>query len=95
MPPRGPPKGDADGPNRAVSKLALLRCGNTYIRDLKGKVGRRDREIDSLRAEVRRLREISGDPGAPDVDLERDVDEGAFSVGPVGGYGDDGDEDGE
>ncbi|KAF8484333.1 hypothetical protein JB92DRAFT_3148826, partial [Gautieria morchelliformis] len=49
MPPRGPPKGDADGPNRGVSKLALLRCGNGYIRDLRGKVERRDAEIERLR----------------------------------------------
>ncbi|GJJ15042.1 hypothetical protein Clacol_009317 [Clathrus columnatus] len=88
MPPRGPPKGDADGPNRGVSKLALLRCGNAYIKELKGMVQRRDSEITLLRDEIRRLRLVVGDQdtidGYPDgeggstsrIDIEKDVDEG-------------------
>ncbi|KAF8587195.1 hypothetical protein K439DRAFT_1645956 [Ramaria rubella] len=80
MPPRGPPKGDAEGPNRGVSKLALLRCANKYIKELKEKVERRDGEIEMLRGEVRRLRAVRGDAGVEreggELDLERDVDEG-------------------
>ena len=84
MPPRGPPKGDGEGPNRAVSKLALLRCGNEFIVDLRGCVERRDEEIGRLRNEVRRLRVMmeglgidptagagAGEDGA--VDPERDL----------------------
>ncbi|KAG8832865.1 hypothetical protein FRC17_000483 [Serendipita sp. 399] len=56
MPPRGPPRGDGDGPNKGVSKLVLLRCGNEFIRDLLGKVERRDDEIHKLRKEIRALR---------------------------------------
>jgi hypothetical protein len=55
LPPRGPPKGEPDGPNRHVSKLQLLRSGNEFIRALKGRVERRDVEIERLRAEIRRL----------------------------------------
>lgn len=100
MPPRGPPKGDADGPNRGVSKLALLRCGIGYIRELKDMVERRDKEIDVLRDEVRRLRIALGEDGGEGLDLERDVDEGAVACGagslPVTeGNGGDGDEEGE
>jgi len=100
MPPRGPPKGDADGPNRGVSKLALLRCGNTYIRDLKGKVERRDREIEILRDEVKRLSVVIGeDDAGGGLDLDRDVDEGVIPVlcasGGVEESGMDGDEEGE
>lgn len=88
MPPRGPPKGDADGPNRGVSKLALLRCGNTYIRELKGKVARRDKEIEILRNEVRRVRVmVKEDDAAGGLDLDRDVDEGAIPVTCAGGNG--------
>ncbi|KAF8524355.1 hypothetical protein BU17DRAFT_74818 [Hysterangium stoloniferum] len=80
MPPRGPPKGDADGPNRGVSKLALLRCGNAYIKELKDMVKRRDGEINKLRSEVKRVRELLGDAagreGEVQVDLDCDVDEG-------------------
>lgn len=84
MPPRGPPKGDADGPNRGVSKLALLRCGNAYIKELKGMVQRRDDEILALRNEIRRMRLVARDhqddnDDADDTskfDLDRDVDEG-------------------
>ncbi|KZV98105.1 hypothetical protein EXIGLDRAFT_728935 [Exidia glandulosa HHB12029] len=84
MPPRGPPRGEGDGPNRAVSKLALLRCGNEYIRELKWKVNARDEEIVRLRSEVARMRsafeamglEDAGGAG-PDgelLDLSRDLD---------------------
>jgi len=81
MPPRGPPKGDGDGPNRGVSKLALLRCGNEFILDLRGRVERRDEEIGRLRNEVRRLHAMMEglglDPttgaGEDAVDLERDL----------------------
>jgi len=77
LPPRGPPKGDA-GPNRHVSKLHLLRCGNDYIRKLKGRVDRRDDEIARLRAEVIRLRDLACSHGLEedlgDIDLEKDFD---------------------
>lgn len=56
MPPRGPPRGEGDGPNKGVSKLVLLRCGNEFIRDLVGRVNRRDEEIEILRNEIRRMR---------------------------------------
>jgi len=57
-------------------------CGNEYIRALKGRVDRRDEEIDSLRREVRRLRVVLEQAGVQDgfmgdanmVDLERDID---------------------
>ncbi|KAJ4470712.1 hypothetical protein C8J55DRAFT_522507 [Lentinula edodes] len=55
LPPRGPPK-VGEGPNKGVSKLQLLICGNEYIRVLKGRVERRDEEVERLRREVRRLR---------------------------------------
>ncbi|EJD40209.1 hypothetical protein AURDEDRAFT_146462 [Auricularia subglabra TFB-10046 SS5] len=85
MPPRGPPRGESDGPNRAVSKLALLRCGNEYIRELKWKMDARDDEIACLRREVARLRagfESLGiqDTGGEPIDLERDVDAGYEEV---------------
>lgn len=101
MPPRGPPKGDADGPNRGVSKLALLRCGNTYIRELKDQVNRRDEEIEMLRNEVRRLKVAVGEDATEGMDLDRDVDEGAVVVcgsghlGAIEEGGVDGDEEGE
>ncbi|KAK7681379.1 hypothetical protein QCA50_015471 [Cerrena zonata] len=85
MPPRGPPKGNADGPNRSVSKLQLLRCGNEFIRVLKKRVERRDDEIERLRKEIVRLRLGGGDVGASvdatmgggeeeEIDLEKDLD---------------------
>ncbi|KAI0739078.1 hypothetical protein C8Q80DRAFT_1203837 [Daedaleopsis nitida] len=107
MPPRGPPKGNADGPNRGVSKLQLLRCGNEFIKVLNGRVDRRDEEIARLRQEVRRLRELVGDDAAaaPEgedmIDLERNLDAceiaggvfGRFRAGSVadGDFEDDGD----
>ncbi|KAK7034540.1 hypothetical protein VNI00_012387 [Paramarasmius palmivorus] len=56
LPPRGPPKAGGEGPNKGVSKLQLLICGNEYIRVLKGRVERRDEEIERLRREVKKLR---------------------------------------
>ncbi|KAI0261660.1 hypothetical protein BC834DRAFT_462906 [Gloeopeniophorella convolvens] len=84
MPPRGPPRGNADGPNRGISKLQLLRCGNDYIRVLKEKVSKRDTEMAALRREVYRLRGLVSEEiwqeGAEELDLERDVDQG--EIGP-------------
>lgn len=87
LPPRGPPKAGGEGPNKGVSKLQLLICGNEYIRVLKARVERRDEEVERLRREVGRLRvlveeggsvgggEEDGDAGeAGGVDLERDLD---------------------
>ncbi|KAH7886849.1 hypothetical protein F5I97DRAFT_2059395 [Phlebopus sp. FC_14] len=77
LPPRGPPKAGGDGPNKGVSKLQLLRCGNDYIRQLKGRVDRRDAEISKLRQEVLRLRTLAGDDAQKDgefIDLEFDLD---------------------
>ena len=84
MPPRGPPKGNVDGPNRGVSKLQLLRCGNDYIRRLKGRVERRDEEIEKLRKEIGRLRlanggkdvegAMAGGEDVEELDLEKDLD---------------------
>ncbi|KAI0760134.1 hypothetical protein C8Q74DRAFT_1294199 [Fomes fomentarius] len=90
MPPRGPPKGNSEGPNRGVSKLQLLRCGNEFIKVLKSRTDRRDEEITRLRQEVRRLRELVGEEAAvsPDgqgmIDLERDLDECETSGGMFG-----------
>ena len=92
MPPRGPPKGNADGPNRGVSKLQLLRCGNDFIRRLKGRVERRDSEIDRLRREIERLRIVTGgesiaEDGLEPVDLQKELDEEAeAALGPLGRY---------
>ena len=77
MPPRGPPRGDVSGPNRAVSKLQLLRCGNDFIRRLKGRVRRRDEYIEALKAEVRVLR--------VEVDRYRGEMRGVNRVGDDGG----------
>jgi hypothetical protein len=80
MPPRGPPKGDTAGPNRAVSKLQLLRCGNDYIRQLKGRVERRDEYIQILKEEIAALRAFIGmdavttEVGLTPVDLDLDLD---------------------
>ncbi|KAI0764594.1 hypothetical protein BD413DRAFT_576149 [Trametes elegans] len=108
MPPRGPPKGNAEGPNRGVSKLQLLRCGNEFIKVLKGRVERRDEEIAKLRGEVRRLRDIVGEEAAapPEgqemLDLERDLDACEISAAPAFGRArgssiteNDGDDDGD
>ncbi|KAH8101182.1 hypothetical protein BXZ70DRAFT_114472 [Cristinia sonorae] len=84
MPPRGPPKGNADGPNRGVSKLQLLRCGNDFIRVLKARVERRDSEIDLLRREIERLRlGVEGTEGGEEIDLEKDLDAVETAVGGI------------
>ncbi|KXN86516.1 hypothetical protein AN958_09988 [Leucoagaricus sp. SymC.cos] len=88
LPPRGPPKTGVEGPNKGVSKLQLLICGNEYIRVLKARVERRDTEIVKLRAEVGKLRglaknlkygetgprENDGDVEMFDADLGFDLD---------------------
>ncbi|KEP49423.1 HLH helix loop helix DNA-binding protein [Rhizoctonia solani 123E] len=59
-PPRGPPRnvpGGEDNPNRAVSKLALLRFSNEWIVKLGRRVERRDNAIEELKKEVQMLRE--------------------------------------
>ncbi|KAH8113859.1 hypothetical protein DFH11DRAFT_1509673 [Phellopilus nigrolimitatus] len=107
MPPRGPPRGDAGGPNRAVSKLQLLRCGNDFIRRLKARLARRDEYIEQLKAEVRvlRARVAGGDAGADEalaadmqaVDLEKDLDAEEANAPSLGGplfEGDEVDEEG-
>ncbi|KAK7463070.1 hypothetical protein VKT23_007656 [Stygiomarasmius scandens] len=79
LPPRGPPKSGADGPNKGVSKLQLLVCGNEYIRVLKDRVDRRDDEIAKLRREVAKLRQrVGGDsPGVGDGGMD---DFGGFQL---------------
>lgn len=72
MPPRGPPR-PGGGPNVNVSKLQLLRCGNNYIRVLKGRVERRDEEIENLRQDIRRLRTEVGEV-VVESELFRDLD---------------------
>jgi len=64
LPPRGPPKAGGEGPNKGVSKLQLLICGNEYIRVLKARVERRDEEVERLRREVGRLRVLVEEGGA-------------------------------
>lgn len=100
LPPRGPPKAGGEGPNKAVSKLQLLMCGNDYIRQLKGRVQRRDEEIEKLRREVRRLRiggSVAGtlEEGMEELDLDRDLDAVEAFGGRLGGsmVGDDDGED--
>lgn len=77
LPPRGPPKAGVDGPNKSVSKLQVLLCGNEYIKMLKARVERRDEEIGRLRREVKRLRALRGDEEmqrGEELDLEKDLD---------------------
>lgn len=77
LPPRGPPKAGGEGPNKGVSKLQLLRCGNDFIRLLGGRVQRRDEEIDSLRREIRNLRlQLHGGLAQDNLvnDLEKNID---------------------
>ena len=77
MPPRGPPRGEAAGPNRAVSKLQLLRCGNQFIRVLKGRITRRDEHIEKLRNEIKALRSHVDEDilkGMESLDLDEDLD---------------------
>lgn len=76
MPPRGPPR-PGGGPNTSVSKLQLLRYGNDYIRVLKGRVERRDVEIEKLRTEIQRLCLLvpeGVDGGTCNLDLDFDLD---------------------
>ncbi len=86
LPPRGPPKAGTDGPNKNVSKLQVLLCGNEYIKMLKARLDRRDEEIERLRREIKRLRqkefdgegsEINGDHSndcEEEIDLDKDLD---------------------
>ncbi|CAE6506813.1 unnamed protein product [Rhizoctonia solani] len=72
-PPRGPPRnvpGGEDNPNRAVSKLALLRFSNEWIIKLGRRVERRDSVIEELKKEVQMLREKLG----PNADLPSGFD---------------------
>lgn len=90
LPPRGPPKAGGEGPNKGVSKLQLLMCGNDYIRQLKGRVQRRDEEIEKLRREIRRLRSADSIAGTLDeemeeLDLDRDLDAMEAFSGRLGG----------
>ena len=103
MPPRGPPKGNVEGPNRGVSKLQLLRCGNEYMKLLKGRIKRRDDEIERLRHAIRRMRLVGGaepvqEEGEEPLDLEKDLDAVEMTLGPLGRSStfadEDGDEDG-
>jgi len=63
LPPRGPPKAGVDGPNKNVSKLQVLLCGNEYIKMLKARMERRDEEIGRLRREIKKLRRKEFDGG--------------------------------
>ncbi|CAE6421666.1 hypothetical protein ACGC1H_001846 [Rhizoctonia solani] len=79
-PPRGPPRnvpGGEDNPNRAVSKLALLRFSNEWIVKLGRRVERRDKAIEELKKEVQLLREkLSSDADlTPGFDLDADIDD--------------------
>ncbi|KAG6808582.1 hypothetical protein H0H92_003648 [Tricholoma furcatifolium] len=88
LPPRGPPKAGGDGPNKGVSKLQLLMCGNDYIRILKGRIDRRDEEIEKLRGALRKMK--LGVPlaeGEEDVDLDKDLDAVEALGGGVLGFG--------
>jgi hypothetical protein len=92
LPPRGPPRGPGDGPNRGVSKLQLLRCGNAFIRALKGRVERRDDEIADLRRAVLKLQGMVGESGGTieegleALDLEKDLDAVEGIGGVTGAY---------
>jgi hypothetical protein len=80
--------------------LQLLRCGNDFIRQLKGRVDRRDEEINKLRREVMRLRGFAGnlapcDEEELDLDRDLDADEAAFGRGSAAGDDDADEEDGD
>ncbi|KAG6864998.1 hypothetical protein C0991_005733 [Blastosporella zonata] len=87
LPPRGPPKAGGEGPNKGVSKLQLLMCGNEYIRVLRARVERRDGEIEKLRGAIRQMNigapPIEGD----EVDLEGDIDAIEMLGGGILGLG--------
>ncbi|CAE6429136.1 unnamed protein product [Rhizoctonia solani] len=78
-PPRGPPRnvpGGEDNPNRAVSKLALLRFSNEWIVKLGRRVERRDNAIEELKKEIQMLREKLGpnEHLPPGLDLDVNID---------------------
>jgi len=74
LPPRGPPKTGSEGPNKGVSKLQLLICGNEYIRVLKSRVERRDEEIGQLRKGVSKLRALLKEAKISDGRNDGDVE---------------------
>ena len=87
LPPRGPPKAGGEGPNKGVSKLQLLICGNEYIKTLQGRVERRDDEIDRLREQVRKLRQLLGvvtSQGEREIEPSGKDDGGGKSTGEHG-----------
>lgn len=88
LPPRGPPKAGGEGPNKGVSKLQLLMCGNEYIRVLKARVERRDEEIEKLRAALS-SRMNMGPPcfENEDVELKKDLDAVEVLGGGILGLG--------
>lgn len=55
-------------PNKAVSKVALLKYSNEYIGRLHGKVERRDNYIDILKEAIRSCRNLAG--FGPDEQLD-------------------------
>lgn len=59
-------------PNKAVSKVALLKYSNEYIGRLHGKVERRDNYIDLLKEAIRSCRNLAG--FGPDEQLDELVD---------------------
>ncbi|KAJ9105492.1 hypothetical protein QFC21_001863 [Naganishia friedmannii] len=59
-------------PNKAVSKVALLKYSNEYIGRLNGKVERRDNYIDILKEAIRSCRHIAG--FGPDEQLDELLD---------------------
>ena len=101
LPPRGPPKAGSEGPNKGVSKLQLLICGNEYIRVLKSRIERRDEEIRRLRKGMSKLRTLLKETEGRndtdvamvdveygyDLDLERDLDAVELQAHNEGGGG--------
>ncbi|RXK39969.1 hypothetical protein M231_02764 [Tremella mesenterica] len=84
-----------DNPNRGVSKVALLRFSNEYIVRLHEKVERRDKFVDRLRGEVKRLREgddeeIRGEEGEDLLDVDLTLGE-EDEFGPPDGEGEEDD----
>lgn len=59
-------------PNKAVSKVALLKYSNEYIGRLHGKVERRDNYIDILKEAIRSCRNLAG--FGPDEQLDELLD---------------------
>lgn len=59
-------------PNKAVSKVALLKYSNEYIGRLHGKVERRDNYIDLLKEAIRSCRNLAG--LGPDEQLDELLD---------------------